>query len=273
MLFGDPESAAGRSRVAADQLAHGWSATRGRYMLSQPQQQSFERKQQAMMPQAMPQLAAPRSPVYNGMQQRAACRSQPVGGRLQFGAEAGGLLEERQREQAQRMTTEQILREQQRRERQEVEERRERVLEAKRREAAAASAERREHQDQYELMLKRRLAQAVPQPTLQPPTTMSPAREYELAKQEEARVGPRVRLTIAGTSGHALMTWRSGRLRATTLSSLLCASLVACGQTATVSVLCRAVPLAGVCRSVCGRGAGRHNGLGGSPRPQYALSA
>ena len=80
MLFGDPESAAGRSRVAADQLAHGWSATRGRYMLSQPQQQSFERQQQAMMPQAMPQLAAPRSPVYNGMQQRAACRSQPVEG-------------------------------------------------------------------------------------------------------------------------------------------------------------------------------------------------
>ena len=102
-------------------------------------------------------------------------------------------------------------------------------------------------------------------------TSLSPA--CARVPSERLRVGPRVRLTIAGTSGHALMTWRSGRLRATTLSSLLCASLVACGQTATVSVLCRAVPLAGVCRSVCGRGAGRHNGLGGSPRPQYALSS
>ena len=100
-------------------------------------------------------------------------------------------------------------------------------------------------------------------------TSLSPA--CARVPSERLRVGPRVRLTIAGTSGHALMTWRSGRLRATTLSSLLCASLVACGQTATVSVLCRAVPLAGVCRSVCGRGAGRHNGQGGSPRPKYAL--
>ena len=179
----------GRSRVAADQLAHGWSAQRGRHMLSQPEQHAFERP-------SMP-LHAEQPPVLFRAPQSAALLSQPAG---RF-AEAAGRLEERQREQVhahQRMTTEQILREQQRRERQAVEERRERVQEAKRNGEAVAKAERREHQDQYELMLKRRWQQAAPppqstmQPPLQqqqrrqPPPSMSPAREYELAKQEEA---------------------------------------------------------------------------------------
>ena len=36
----------GRMRVAADQHAHGWSASRGRYVLSQEEQRAFAAQQQ-----------------------------------------------------------------------------------------------------------------------------------------------------------------------------------------------------------------------------------
>lgn len=201
----------------------------------------------------------PQPPPYNGMQQRAALRSQPVGGRLQYGPEAGGHLEERQREYVvggranlaphptaanQRhgygspmqqqppgpamvfaggvagvgtsrpppqewasaapevddrfhanLTTEEILREQQRRERAEAQERRDRARADKERQEDAAKAERRQHQDQFEQMLAQRRMQPPPpqqqhyqqqQQQHQPMHGMSPAREYELARREEA---------------------------------------------------------------------------------------
>ena len=59
------------------------------------------------------------------------------------------------------------------------------MLEAKRREAAAASAERREHQDQYELMLKRRLTGSA-STDLAATDYHESGEGYELAKQEEA---------------------------------------------------------------------------------------
>lgn len=90
-----------RSRIAADQRAHGWSAQRGRYVLSQPEQRAFELQQQQPQrhferQQDASAIAA--RPNYNGLQQRAAMRAQPVGGRLQYGPESGGRLEERRRE-------------------------------------------------------------------------------------------------------------------------------------------------------------------------------
>jgi hypothetical protein len=272
------EDQPGRSRVAADQVAHGWSQSRGRYVLSQPEQHSFEQQQQQLQQQQqVPQPThiftqpaqpthvftqppqPPQPPPYNGMQQRAALRSQPVGGRLQYGPEAGGHLEERQREYVvggranlaphptaanQRhgygspmqqqppgpamvfaggvagvgtsrpppqewasaapevddrfhanLTTEEILREQQRRERAEAQERRDRARADKERQEDAAKAERRQHQDQFEQMLAQRRMQPPPpqqqhyqqqQQQHQPMHGMSPAREYELARREEA---------------------------------------------------------------------------------------
>ena len=73
-------------------------------------------------------------------------------------------------------------------------------------------------------------------------------------------VAPFVRVTIVGTSDSASRALRIGQRRTATVSSLLCISPVACGQTATVSVLCPAVCPAGVCRGMCGRVVGRQNG-------------
>ena len=95
----------GRMRVAADQHAHGWSASRGRYVLSQEEQRAFAAQQQppphahayAYAVEHQRPLMAPQ--VFNGMEQRASLRAQPVGGRLQYGPDCGGHLEERWRDQ------------------------------------------------------------------------------------------------------------------------------------------------------------------------------
>ena len=95
----------GRMRVAADQHAHGWSASRGRYVLSQEEQRAFAAQQQppphahayAYAVEHKRPSTAPQ--VFNGMQQRASLRAQPVGGRLQYGPDCGGHLEERWHDQ------------------------------------------------------------------------------------------------------------------------------------------------------------------------------
>lgn len=175
-----------RSRVAADQVAHGWSAGRGRYVLAQPEQRAFEQQHRQALErqQQQPPRASTAPPNFDGLQQRAALRAQPVGGRLQYGPNSGSHLEERQREYTlgassaavlapqqpaphqppqrdgshryARVTTADILRDQQRQERQEVEERRQRAQVAKAEAEATERAERRQHQDQYQRMLEQR---------------------------------------------------------------------------------------------------------------------
>lgn len=150
-----------RSRVAADQIAHGWSASRGRYMLSQQEQRAFEQQVQQANERA---VTAPQTHNFDGLQQRAALRAQPVGGRLQYGRpQSGSHLEERAREygvshfrEQERLTTEQVLREEQRQERQEAEERRQRAQAARAAAEAAERAERRQYQEQYERVLHQR---------------------------------------------------------------------------------------------------------------------
>ena len=111
---------------------HGWSATRGRYVLPAQEQQAAQAQRQLIataqhahgerrpgydhgiqqppgqpnfsmqpqfQPQPQPQPQRPSAPVHDGMQQRAALRSQPVGGRLAYGAGMGGQLEEQLRGQ------------------------------------------------------------------------------------------------------------------------------------------------------------------------------
>ena len=87
------------------QQQHGWSASRGRYMLS-AQDQHAAQSQRALAAQTHAegvqlshQLPAAPPTVHDGMQQRASLRSQPVGGRLAYGAGVGGQLQEHQRQQ------------------------------------------------------------------------------------------------------------------------------------------------------------------------------
>ena len=122
-------------------------------------------------------------------------------------------------------------------------------------------------------------APLAPDPTrMQGPASIRQARARRWRARDPARVCgvPSERLregtACALTSqvrAATLMTWRSGRLRAT--SACLRASLVAMVRPRP----CRycVVRCPGWCmRSVCGRGAGRLRSSG-SPRPQYALSA
>ena len=96
-------------------------------------------------------------------------------------------------------------------------------------------------------------------------TSLSPAPAR--VPSERLTVGPRVRLTIAGTRGHAWSAWRAGRLRATALGRLLCASLVACGKVATRDGLVWAVRATRACR---GDARARCGSQGRSRRDQLA---
>ena len=94
----------------AGRQQHGWSATRGRYVLPAQDQQAAQEQQQFIAQaqhahnerrpgydhgiQQPPGFGAQQQqqqqrPNFDGMQQRAALRSQPVGGRLGYGAGVG----------------------------------------------------------------------------------------------------------------------------------------------------------------------------------------